>query len=865
MKITLNTTLYGLLMLSGLSVVQSAVMSIDFGTEWIKIGLVKPSVPFDIVLNRDSKRKTQAVLTIRGTERTFSVNGQALGIRFPKDSFYDLKLILGQHFDSKQSNQYRSTHWNRISKADNKNVTLFTSDNGSKYLAEELTAMLFQYAREEAEITAGEKIKDVVITIPPYFNQYERQAILDAAEIAELKVLSLVSDGSAVALNYAMTRKFASGPQKHIIYDIGSGNSVATLVNIKETTAKEGKYKRNVTYTSIDVLGVGYDKELGGKYFDSKIQKLLIERFTSNNPSLSTPITESPRALAKLLKDSTKMKQILSANNDASLSIESLYEDVDFKSKITREEFEKASEDLFERVLNPIKDILDSSKLTIDQIDSIILVGGGVRIPKIQAALVKFAGEKKISQSVNGDESAAIGATFRGASLSSQFKVKDIRLKEANTYPIEAVIIPVNKDVGEKTTVSIINSNQAAFEHKFMPIKFNSDFDFTLQYPENLTSIKEEYGCHQLGEATVRGIDENLKKLKDRIVGEPKVRVLVSISTAGIISTPKAQLVLQLTPLEKPSETPESVTNTEDAKESANATETNKEDSKKTVIEKIQLELKYTPTCFLPMNKQEIKEASNKLAELNRIDKERYARDEALNSLESFIYSNDYFIESEEIVEITTSEEREKLEKAVISASEWLLENSDATKNEFAKKLKELQTIKIPIELRRKEIDNRPKAIESLEETLNSVEVYVDKLVQNLTVEHKEILAPVYKEIQDEASAAKLWLKEKVEQQAKLASYQEPILLSKDIESRHKKLDDLKFKLVAKIVSLPKPQESSNASKDKDDSTVHTSNTEKTESENEHEPSTKSNKEDAESKPVESDKKESAKDEKDEL
>ncbi|KAF9999447.1 lumenal Hsp70 protein, partial [Modicella reniformis] len=177
--------------------VDAAVMSIDYGTDWFKVGLVKPGIPFDIVLNAESKRKTQSAITLRGDDRAFGSEALGLATRFPQDSFIGLKRILGRDYDDSHCVEYRNTFTNNMIKDPVRGTVAFETTNGKVYTAEELVAMQFALAKKQAEDTAGESIKDVVITVPPYFSQFERQAVLDSADLAGLHVLSLIHDESA--------------------------------------------------------------------------------------------------------------------------------------------------------------------------------------------------------------------------------------------------------------------------------------------------------------------------------------------------------------------------------------------------------------------------------------------------------------------------------------------------------------------------------------------------------------------------------------------------------------------------------------------------------------------------------------------
>ncbi|CAG8645954.1 5299_t:CDS:2, partial [Funneliformis mosseae] len=378
-----------LIALFALSVSEAAVMAIDYGTDWFKVALVKPGIPLDIVLNRDSKRKTQSALTIRGEERIYGSDAVNLGARFPLNTYFSVKKVLGRLVDDKIIKDYQSVFPNKIVPDPIRGTVVFQHNETTNFSVEELLAMQFAHAKEQAEATAQEAIKDVVITVPPYYNQFERQAVLDAADLAGLHVLTLINDVTAVGLNYAISRftSFTEEPQYHVFYDMGAGSTKASLISFKTSNVKDvGRF--NKTIINLEVLSVGYDRTLGGQEFDIRLQRYFAEEFDKKfSGKLKSSIFTSERSMTKLYKEANRVKQILSANTDAIASIENLHEDLDFRLPITRSKFEEITDDLRKRVIGPINTALSNGKLTLADIQSCVLVGGGVRVPSIQAEL----------------------------------------------------------------------------------------------------------------------------------------------------------------------------------------------------------------------------------------------------------------------------------------------------------------------------------------------------------------------------------------------------------------------------------------------------------------------------------------------
>ena len=217
--------------------------------------------------------------------------------------------------------------------------------------------MQFAYIKHLAEQVANEKVTDVVVAVPSYFSQFERDAVVDAIEISGLRTLALINDGTAVAINYAMTRTFAA-PEYHIIYDAGASGIRATLASFATATDS----KTGASGTHISVAGVGYDRNSGGTELDRRMREILIDAF---NAKTQRDVREDKRGMVKLWKEAQRVKAILSANTEAVATIESLAWDIDFKTKVTRSAFESVCTDLKGQFAKPIEDALRNAGLTL--------------------------------------------------------------------------------------------------------------------------------------------------------------------------------------------------------------------------------------------------------------------------------------------------------------------------------------------------------------------------------------------------------------------------------------------------------------------------------------------------------------------
>lgn len=346
-----------------------AVLSIDIGTEWMKVGIVSPGVPMEIALNKESKRKTPAVLSFRDDVRSFGEDAQTVGIRFPANAYIYLLDLLGKDINHPLVKLYqkRFPYYNIVEDKE-RNSILFKHDENTFYSPQELIAQLLHKGKEFAEVNARQPIKEGVITVPGYFNQAERKALLEAAQLADIKVLQLINDYMAVALNYGIfrTKEFNETAQYIMFYDMGATSTTATVVSMQNIKTKERGYVE--THPQISIIGVGIDRTLGGLEMQIRLRDHLGKKF---NEMKKTPndVFKNPRAMAKLFKEAGRVKNVLSANTEINAQIEGLLDEKDFKTPVTREEFENMNADVFERVAAPVEQALKSAGLTMDIIN----------------------------------------------------------------------------------------------------------------------------------------------------------------------------------------------------------------------------------------------------------------------------------------------------------------------------------------------------------------------------------------------------------------------------------------------------------------------------------------------------------------
>jgi hypoxia up-regulated 1 len=765
----------------------SAVLGIDLGGAYIKAAIVKPGVPLDIVPTKDSKRKEAAVVGFKPVsgsalefgsypERLYGGDALALGGRFPGDVFTNLKTLLGlvpgEHTDSMIKN-YHARHpaiksnFEQEKGAVSFESSAFGSSEGTWSL-DELLAMELKNIRANAEAMSGGKgssVTDAVISVPVHWTADERRAIQRAADLAGVNIMSLVSDGLAVGIDYAVKRTFPSvskgeKPEYHLVFDMGSGSTTATVLRFQSKDVKDiGRF--NKTIQEVAVMGAGWDKTLGGDELNALIVDHLVESFIAKPQAVKAGITAEEvkshgRTASKIWREAERARQVLSANSDVRSSFEGLYKDIDFATKLTRAEFEKMAASHADRIQAPVQQALDAAKLSFKDLDSVILHGGAIRTPFVQKKLESMTGKNtEVRSNVNSDESAAFGAAFKAAGLSPSFRVKEIRGLEAAVYPAGIKYPSDGKERSQKLFVPTSLAGSA----KEITIKNLDDFTFgifqtvgsvdrpvTEVYTQNLTASVEalttKFGCSK---------DEISTKLKLRISPVDSIPEIVAASVsceteggkaAGLGDSVKGLFGFgskkgDQEPLiededvetvkESSSSSSSSSSSTGSAKASGSATP--EADAKKKRTETIPIKFTTVVKGLPQPAPEDTKRMKERLAAFDRSDMSRIQREEALNVLEAYTYRTRDLLENSDFVGASTEAIRSQLTSLLSSTSDWLYgEGSSAKAEAFKSKLADLKAIVDPVQKRREEAAARPEILKSLQSSLDQTKSMVDAI-----------------------------------------------------------------------------------------------------------------------------------------
>ncbi|KAM4620871.1 hypoxia up-regulated protein 1 [Polymixia lowei] len=534
-----------------------AVMSVDLGSEWMKIAIVKPGVPMEIALNKESRRKTPIAVCLKENERLFGDGALGVSVKNPKFVYRHLQSLLGKKHDNLQVALYQKRFpEHQLLEDPVRSTVYFKNTEELQYTPEELLGMVLNYSRGLAQDFAEQTIKDAVITVPAFFNQAERRAVLQAAQMAGLKVLQLINDNTAVALNYGVfRRKDIDNTAKNVMfYDMGSGSTTATIVTYQTVKTKESG-----TQPQLQIRGVGFDRGLGGFEMDLRLRDHLAKLFNEQKKS-KKDVRENHRAMAKLLKEAQRLKTVLSANVDFMAQVEGLMDDIDFKAKVSRAEFEALCVDLFERVSRPVQDALTSAEMSLDDIEQVILVGGSTRVPKVQEVLLKAVKKEELAKNINADEAAAMGAVYQAAALSKAFKVKPFLVRDAAVFPIQVEFTRETEEEGAK----ILKHNKRILFQRMAPYpqrkvitfnRYNHDFAFDINYGD-LGFLGQEdlsvFGSLNLTTVKLSGVGSSFQKHAD---AESKgIKAHFNMDESGVLLLDRVESVFETVVEEKEEE-----------------------------------------------------------------------------------------------------------------------------------------------------------------------------------------------------------------------------------------------------------------------------------------------------------------------
>ncbi|MFH1402227.1 MAG: molecular chaperone DnaK [Patescibacteria group bacterium] len=385
----------------------SKILGIDLGTTNSAMAIIEAGEA-KIIENAEGARTTPSIVTISRTgERLVGQLAKRQAVTNPQNTISCIKRFVGHKFEDAEVQKDKKTVSYEINKSATGGVEVKMGDKN--YRPEEISAMIIQKLKADAEAKIGEKITEAVITVPAYFNDSQRKATKDAGQIAGLNVKRIINEPTAAALSYGFNKK---NDQQIVVFDYGGGTFDVSVLEVSDDT--------------VEVKSTDGDSHMGGKDIDQKIIRWIIDEFKKES---GIDISKDPLALQRLDESAEKAKMELSTAMDSEINIPFITSDSEgpkhLLKKITRAKLEELAGEYIERAIEITKKAVKASSFAIGDIDEIIMVGGQTRMPAIQKAVKELFG-KELNQSINPDEVVATGAAIQAGIL--QGEVKDILL-----------------------------------------------------------------------------------------------------------------------------------------------------------------------------------------------------------------------------------------------------------------------------------------------------------------------------------------------------------------------------------------------------------------------------------------------------
>lgn len=381
------------------------VLGIDLGTTNSCMAVMEAGKSM-VLENSEGKRTTPSIVAFTKTgERLVGNAAKRQAVLNPRNTVYSIKRFMGRKFDEVREEAKRVPY--RVVKAANGDVAVEVDDAGKnkQYSPPEISAMILSQLKAEAETRLGETISEAVITVPAYFNDSQRQATKDAGQIAGLKVLRIINEPTAASLAYGLDKK---SDEKIAVYDLGGGTFDISVLEIGDGV--------------FEVKATNGDTHLGGDDWDNKIMDWVIDEFRKD---CGVDLRHQSDAIQRIKDEAEKAKIALSSAQEYEINLPFITADASgpkhISMKLTRSRLEHLCDSLFERTRTPTQACLKDARITADDVNELVLVGGMTRMPLVVETAQGLVG-KKPHQGVNPDEVVAIGAAIQGGVLKGDVK-----------------------------------------------------------------------------------------------------------------------------------------------------------------------------------------------------------------------------------------------------------------------------------------------------------------------------------------------------------------------------------------------------------------------------------------------------------
>ncbi|KAJ2455303.1 adenyl-nucleotide exchange factor sse1 [Coemansia sp. RSA 2336] len=716
----------------------------------------------DIVANEVSNRATPTMISFGSKQRFVGEPAKTQEMSNFKNTVGAIKRLIGRSYDEPEVQEFESQFIGSKLCDVNGEVGVEVSYLGqaTQFSATQLYAMYLGKLRETTSKELGGEMSDVVISVPGWYTDRQRRAVQQASQIAGLNCLRVVNDSTAAALGYGITKSDLpeDKPRNVVLVDLGHSSYTVSVVAFKKGELK--------------VKSVAYDRGVGGRNFDKALSDHFIQVF---DEKYKLDIRSNNKAQVRLRAACEKLKKVLSANSQAPITVENLMNDVDATAMYTRDEFVELIEPLLKRLEAPIQKAMADAQVSADDVHSIELIGGSIRIPAVKQRLSELFG-RELSYTLNQDEAVARGCALQCAITSPAFRVREFSINDITAHPIrfkwEAA------DGSDDTNLDVFVHNNAIPSTKMLTFYRKQDFAIDAEYsdPARLPPGTNPW--------ISRFSISNVTPAENGDLSTIKVKARLDLS--GVLTITSAYTVVEAE-VEEPVPQPEPKEG-----EEPKAPEMRKV---KKLVKQADLPVQQVSQC---LDADSLKALTKKEREMRTVDELVHATEIAKNNLEEYIYDIRSKVEYDYSAFIESSEQQAFI-GTLSELEDWLYEDgSDATKETYIEKLNGLRATGDPVAERYREDKERPQAARELRDTIAQLAdraTSQEERYSHITQEERQKVINRVEQVQE-------WLDERLEKQSQKQKWDAPVVFANEIR---KQREDLVY-FTTPILNRPKPQ-----------------------------------------------------------
>ncbi|XP_073302671.1 heat shock 70 kDa protein 16 isoform X1 [Primulina huaijiensis] len=743
-----------------------SAVGFDIGNENSVIAAAKQR-GIDVLLNDESKRETPTVVSFGEKQRFLGSAGAASATMHPKSTIYQIKRLIGRKFsESTVQNDLRLFPF-KASEGPDGGILIHLQymNEIQSFTPIQILAMFLAHLKQVTEKNLETHVTECVIGIPSYFTDLQRRAYLRAAEIAGLTSLRLIHDCTATALGYGIYKTdFQSNRTTNVVFiDVGHSDTQVAVVSFSPGVMK--------------VLSHAFDDNLGGRDFDEILFRYFATQFREQD---NIDVCANARASLRLRAACEKLKKVLSANPEAPLNIECLMEEKDVRGYITRDDFEKLSSDLLERIKITCHKALLDSGLTVEMVHTVEVVGSGSRVPAITKILNSLF-RKEARRTINASECVALGCAMQCAMLSSTFRAREYEVEDCFPFSIG---LASNERLLKLTNKALFPKRNPFPSTKMFTLHRNDVFDI-----ETLYTNQEELPP---------GVPTRISSFKFQIAPvkvshseKAKIKIEVLLNLHGIVTINSAFLIEHHLDGSTLNNCHPVVFENVDPHNQDNFGKADGLADHATQMLKVtnRHNLFIVENVYGGLMLGELSQAQQKEFQLTQQDIIMERTKDKKNTLESYVYETRNKLLNK-FRSFATDPEKEEISSKLQQTEEWLYdEGDDESEYVYTRELEDLKKMVNPIENRYNDEEARALASRGLTNCIVECREAIDSLPSGERDAEKDA-------VWAECWKAHQWLREKTQQQASLPKSADPILWSSHIMEKTEALTEMCKQLI---------------------------------------------------------------------